>query len=339
VIQWFKTTLLGYVEMAQKSNENKFHASLFPGKSRPLLPEFASAVLGLEKELGMPIWTLIQDAAPAPLEILNREVWRLFNGIENDLPKDSPIALLIDSPGGFAKESYQIARLLVKRCGKFVALVPRYAKSAATLLLMGADEIYMGRHAELGPLDVQFFDANREETVSALDTVHSLQRLKAFALETVDEAMFLMIGRTAKKTEKVLPHTLHFVAELVKPLLDQIDVIEYTKMSRDLKVAEEYAVRLLANRNSMSQAITIASHFVEHYPEHGFFIAPEEARQVGMPVRENSEEVDNLLDQIFHLLETNQVTSFGKVVEEALGETRNEQKKQQVHESGNSKGS
>jgi len=204
----------------------------------------------------------------------------------------------------------------MKRCGKFVALVPRYAKSAATLLIMGADEIYMGRHAELGPLDVQFFDTNREETVSALDTVHSLERLKAFALGAVDEAMFLMIGRTAKKTEKILPHTMHFVADLVKPLLDQIDVIEYTKMSRDLKVAEEYALRLLASRNPAAQATTIASHFVEHYPEHGFFIAPEEARQVGLPVMNNSTEVDSLLDQVFHILETNPLASFGRITEE-----------------------
>jgi hypothetical protein len=65
------------------------------------------------------------------------------------------------------------------------------------------------------------------------------------ALESLDEAMFLMIGRTRKKAQTVLPQILHFVAELMNPLLQQIDIVEYTQMSRALKVAEEYAVRLL----------------------------------------------------------------------------------------------
>jgi ClpP class serine protease len=33
--------------------------------------------------------------------------------------------------------------LLKRHCGGFVAVVPRYAKSAATLLALGADEIIL----------------------------------------------------------------------------------------------------------------------------------------------------------------------------------------------------
>lgn len=42
-----------------------------------------------------------------------------------------------------------------------------------------------------------------------------------------------------------LPIVLEYSSVLLKPLFEKIDVIHYTQMSRILKVAEEYALRLL----------------------------------------------------------------------------------------------
>jgi ClpP class serine protease len=61
---------------------------------------------------------------------------------QDSLPKKK-IALVIESPGGSAKSAFQLAMLLKRHCGGFVAVVPRYAKSAATLLALGADEIIL----------------------------------------------------------------------------------------------------------------------------------------------------------------------------------------------------
>ena len=43
--------------------------------------------------------------------------------------------------------------MLRRHCGSFLALVPRVAKSAATLMVLGGADVYMGREAELGPLE------------------------------------------------------------------------------------------------------------------------------------------------------------------------------------------
>src|SRR3954464_1318288 len=99
------------------------------------------------------------------------------------LPQGSPVALVIHSPGGEARAAYQLATILRKHCGSFVAVVPRYAKSAATLLSLGASRILLGRCAELGPRDAQWEDPEREEHLSALDEVQALERLQAAALE------------------------------------------------------------------------------------------------------------------------------------------------------------
>ena len=69
-----------------------------------------------------------------------------FFRAQDSLPKKEKIALVIESPGGSAKSAFQLAMLLKRHCGGFVAVVPRYAKSAATLLALGADEIILGSY-------------------------------------------------------------------------------------------------------------------------------------------------------------------------------------------------
>lgn len=118
----------------------------------------------------------------------------------------------------------------------------------------GATNLYLGKMAELGPLDVQVFDPDREGHASALDEVQALERLQAFSLEAFDRTMLLLVGKTGKKVETLLPMTLKYVTDLMRPLLEKIDAVHYTQMSRALKVAEEYAIRLLQPKYTKAQA-------------------------------------------------------------------------------------
>ena len=66
------------------------------------------------------------------------------------------IDIIIDSGGGDADAAYHISKLLHRTFkGKISYIIPRYAKSAATLLVSGGNEIVMGPTSELGPLDPQ----------------------------------------------------------------------------------------------------------------------------------------------------------------------------------------
>ena len=87
------------------------------------------------------------------------------------------IDLWLESPGGDAHVSYKIALLLRSYTPKLRVIVPDYAKSAATLLSLAADEIYMARAAELGPLDAQIGYEKEGMTISALDRARSLEDL------------------------------------------------------------------------------------------------------------------------------------------------------------------
>ncbi|WP_053958334.1 SDH family Clp fold serine proteinase [Sulfobacillus thermosulfidooxidans] len=65
------------------------------------------------------------------------------------------IHVIISSPGGDGESAVRMARSLQSRCKELYILVPDQAKSAATLLALGAHKIVMGPTSDLGPVDPQ----------------------------------------------------------------------------------------------------------------------------------------------------------------------------------------
>jgi hypothetical protein len=303
------------------------YASICPGKppipavaaSYQLPSDLVDATSRLEADLNLPVWLLLQDAEEDERErgmesfnlLGNMVAGAFFGARHTELPKGQRIALVIDSNGGKARPTYELAMLLRRHCGGFVAVIPRHAKSAATLLTLGADEIIMNDHAELGPLDVQLYDADREETLSGLDEYQALERLQAFALRTVDQMMLMYLRRTKKKIRTLFPVVADFVTKLTQPMFASIDVVRYTQMSRLLKVAEEYGKRLLT-KDYPGTADEIAQALVELYPEHGFPIYPDELRTLGLRIAQLTPARRGILEEMTRSLAGLNV--IGKIV-------------------------
>lgn len=118
----------------------------FPCANADMPSEFVQSVGELEKSLAMPVWLLVQGRS-GKLDEIGVEVKDFFFAARTKgLQRNQTVALLIDSRGGSARCAYEIAKLLKKHCGGFVAVVPRRAKSAATLLCLGANEILLGEY-------------------------------------------------------------------------------------------------------------------------------------------------------------------------------------------------
>ncbi len=306
----------------------EYRASIYQ-ESPSLPPKLSQPLIELERELGLPIWLLLQpDGSEHPLGLVDEMLVHRFRHRRSTLPVNQRIGLVLNSPGGSARCAYGLARILHRRCGGFVAIVPDAAMSAATLLTLGADQIMMGPDASLGPLDAQIMDVEAETYSSVLNEVQALERLRAYSLESVDETMQLLLYRTGKRIETLLPHVLHFVAESMQPLLDKIDVVHYNERARILKVGEEYAVRLLRRHfpgtahshlvgppGALDEARRIASALVENYPEHGFWIDREEAQALGLAVMPTTEKQDAILDSLWQGVQG--VTAIGAFEEVA----------------------
>jgi hypothetical protein len=292
----------------------EYVASFHPGPDRALPDEFAGACKRLEEALGVPLWLLVQNTTDRddPLGSLGLPIRNAFFRARRELANCSGAALLIDSPGGFAESAYEIARLFQRHCGGFTSVVPRFAKSAATLLVLGGP-LVMGEDAELGPLDAQIFDPEREEMLSALNEVQALERLHLQAVEEVDLMMPLLQGRTRKKISTLLPMVLDFVASMKSPLLEKLDTVHYTQQARVLKEAEDYAVRLLQRAGAGENAAQeIPARLVNRYPDHSFVIDREEAAEF-LPMKDApSDDAALALSDLADFLTDNQLVALGR---------------------------
>lgn len=302
-----------------------FCSTVFPGEGVALSRDLGTAIQKLEAAFGFPAWMLIQQEHPRrnPLSLLDRPAKNAIFKRRHELAEGGKILLVIDSPGGYADNAYEIARLFQRHCGGFLAVIPRYAKSAATLLAFGADEIYFGKDAELGPLDAQIFDFEREAESSALNEVQALERLHSEALVEIDQTMYLLTGRTGKRIETLLPYVLDFIAKMQRPLLEKLDTVHYTEQARILKEAEDYAVRLLMRRYDEDEAETIARHFVYRYSGHGFIIDPEEAAAIlglSQATPEQASAIVALEDVLSDLFVEEPITVLGRMQEVEVNE-------------------
>ncbi len=81
----------------------------------------------------------------------SEEVIRAIHMTDPDVPLD----IILHTPGGLVLASYQIAHAIKLHPGRVTVFVPHYAMSGGTLIALSADEIVMGEHAVLGPVDPQ----------------------------------------------------------------------------------------------------------------------------------------------------------------------------------------
>jgi hypothetical protein len=273
----------------------------------PLSPELAEPLRELQEQLNVPVWLVLHN--DERMALLDWRVLRAFLQARDAM--GGKVALVIDSPGGYADVAYRIARTFCRHSDGFTAVIPRWAKSAATLLTLGAEDVIFGHDAEIGPLDVQVYDQEREERGSALDEIQALEQLHQVALEQLNQNLTMMRLITRRRYDVVMPHASKLTSDMMAPLLDKIDTVHYAKQSRLLAVAEDYAVRLMTPRVPRQRAREIAERLVKRYPEHGFVIDRKEAGEI-LKISAHTDDTEATLRRIEQYMWDNEkVEAFG----------------------------
>ena len=106
-----------------------------------------------------------KDCPPQVLQIELGDVRGLMEVVSNIGGDD--LDIIIHSPGGSAQAAESMVAYLRKRFRRIRAIVPLAAMSAATMIALSANEIVMGQHSQLGPIDPQFTMMTREGPASA----------------------------------------------------------------------------------------------------------------------------------------------------------------------------
>ena len=106
--------------------------------------------------------------------------------------RETPIDLILHTPGGLVLASLQIAQAIKKHKGKVTAFVPHYAMSGGTLISLAATEIVMSEHAVLGPVDPQLgkFPAASVLKVIAKKPVTEIEDETLIMADQAEKAIF-----------------------------------------------------------------------------------------------------------------------------------------------------
>lgn len=88
-------------------------------------------------------------------ESMNAEDVKAFEDMLQSVDDPDVLYLFINSPGGDPETALRIINMCRGRSNHFRAIVPDMAKSAATQVCLGTEEIAMGYNSELGPIDPQ----------------------------------------------------------------------------------------------------------------------------------------------------------------------------------------
>jgi len=200
--------------------------------------------------------------------ITHRVSYRL-NKVFRRLPKDTEhICMIIDSGGGDIDAASKIVKLVRSCCKKYTALVPYYAKSAATLLALGADEIIMCRSGELGVTDQIVRDP-----VTGLYVPASSIREAINFIQGIEDPLIKLS-----------------MAEKMPPLL-----IGAYNGAR--KVSKQYLEEIFKEYKNRDELIEV---FTERYISHGYPLTREYCKDLGLPVIYPD---DDLEDKVYTLYE------------------------------------
>ncbi len=87
------------------------------------------------------------------------------------------IDIIVETPGGLAEVVEDIVRFVRSTYDRVGMIVPGWAKSAGTILVMAGDEILMGPSSSLGPIDPQINFAGKRFSADAF--IEGLEKIKS----------------------------------------------------------------------------------------------------------------------------------------------------------------
>ncbi len=186
---------------------------------------------------------------------------KLLAELFQSIGKQERLDLFLLSPGGFVDPAFKMAKLcrsFAKK--KFSVIIPYYAKSAATLLSLGSDELVMGYPSEIGPIDPRIRvkdNYGREINVSAT---------------AIKDALKVIEDLSKGAPEKSLKYM---------PLIEKINLDTLGEYERALKASQQYAQILLESGRLLkdkTKAKEVAENLATGYYSHGYAIYAEEAK-------------------------------------------------------------
>ena len=223
--------------------------------------------------------------------------------------KNDKLDIIIHSPGGSVEAVDQIMSYLRTKYTHIRAIVPQNAMSAASMLACACDEIIMGKHSAIGPIDPQIsfpMPNGQVFTAPAYSLISEFQKARAEILAD-------------SKTAPI------WIPKLTTWPAGILDICEkHIKLAKE-KVALWLKSYMFAGTENAEE---ISSNIAEwlgndvNHLTHGHPISIKEAEEHGLKViaLEMDQELQDKVLSVFHAsIVTMEMTSCVKIIENHLG--------------------
>lgn len=206
--------------------------------------------------------------------------------------------VVLETPGGDPHAAFRIARALGFHYQRVEALVPRYCKSAGTLIVLGASVLHMGDRGELGPIDMQIPRAGEFSVRgSGLEFGGVLDQLLPHQIQSFAIAVRAISAQGLSNEAAVNAASL-MTARLFRPLLEKVDPRRLVEVTRAMAIATAYGERL-AQKGGNIGADGI-NELMRRYPSHAFAIDRKEAQRLFYDVREPAGAIAEVATRLGH---------------------------------------
>ncbi len=222
--------------------------------------------------------------------------------IENllSIPSDKKdLVLILHSNGGFSLSAERIIDVCRNYCiqknndSKFFVIVPKKAKSAATIVALGSDKVYLRDTAELGPVDPQFIVADKNGNIQVEPAY-----LYVDALENIFDNENVGINKYFKKNKnKPLSNLPN---EMKLKLLEQCNYAMFVNAKNELGLSDSIIAKI--SREKIKKCPNISSKDFDIFRDphitksHGRLINLSDLSDNTMQTEKMIERLENLFD-------------------------------------------
>ena len=246
------------------------------GKSRQKSASIRKEIRFIKKEIENSCneFSEARDSVCYPLLVGSTEIRpalvdKIFDELRSQEFNCKKLDVIIHSGGGDIDAAYNLA-LLFRRYGNenLTFIIPRWAKSAATLLICSGNEILMTPVAEIGPLDPQITEMNPLEN-----------RLERFSPLHIESTLQLIRDEFDSGNQ-----------DLADGLLQRLQFpMTLGSFRKSLDLGKDYLEKLLKSRmleENKDKAKDIAESLSTGYANHSWCITIEEAQNLGLKAKE-----------------------------------------------------
>ncbi len=198
----------------------------------------------------------------------------------------SRLDLILETPGGDGVAAEDIVKLLRSRFEEVNVIVPGIAKSAGTIIAMGANDILMEPVSALGPIDAQIINQGKQFSADAF--ISWLNDVKEEVAKTgvLNKAYLPILQAISPGEIRNAENAMEFAKELVREWLAKYKFKKWTHRAR---TGEE-----ITEAERIARANKIADELSNHgkWKTHGKSIKIEDLRAMELVITDYSEQLD-----------------------------------------------